>query len=200
MLRKLAVFCLVSAAAADVLAQSVIVPRAILESYVGAYRTASGDVTRIMLQRGLLVGEDGAGRRTRFVAQSENVFLAESGEVRMEFVKGGAGTVTRLLLTGPSPSEEAIRVQVARDILERYIGTYTISSDLSMAITFEGDRLIAQITGQSKVPVFAESATKFFVQDFSSGDVAELEFGTEQGGPVYVVLRQNGYEQKVTRN
>lgn len=37
------------------------------------------------------------------------------------------------------------------------------------------------------------------MQDYNSSDVAQLEFGEEPGGTVFVVFRQAGFEQKVTR-
>lgn len=67
-----------------------------------------------------------------------------------------------------------------------------------MDVTLEGARLIAQATGASKHPLFPESATKFFVQDYQAEDVAQLEFGHGTDG-AFVIFRQSGFEQRVLR-
>jgi hypothetical protein len=60
-------------------------------------------------------------------------------------------------------------------------------------VTVEDGHLVTQGSGQGKVPMMAESETKFFPMAFD----AELEFYKDEPGHVsYAMLRQNGHETK----
>lgn len=197
MFLKLASCCLACLVAAAASAQSVMVPRATLESYVGAYQTASGHITRVMLKRDQLVSEDSLGGMTwltQLIAQSETSFVAGTDGVRVEFVKDGTGRVTHLLRTGSSAKDKAVRVVVTPEVLAEYVGSYALEAEFSIAITVEGDQLMAQGPSQSKHPLFPESVNRFFVQDYNSDDVAQLEFGIDQKGSAFVIIRQGGGE------
>jgi hypothetical protein len=54
-------------------------------------------------------------------------------------------------------------------------------------ITLEGDQLYSQATGQPKVPIFAETETKFFLKVVD----AQVEFFKDESGKVlYFVIHQ----------
>lgn len=166
-----------------------------VETYVGAYRTPSGQVIRMVVQRNRLVRHDAAGNIS-FEHESDDVFVGGTTKQRVQFVRGKTGDVTHLIMA----DEKAIRVVIAPDLLPKYVGYYPLSADFGMTITLEGGQLIAQATGQSKHPLIPESATTFFVHDSNSTnshDVAQLEFGAEP--QPFVIFRQSGGEQKVLR-
>ena len=54
------------------------------------------------------------------------------------------------------------RVEVARNVLDRYVGTYHVVPGLDLKIYFEGDRLFAQGTNQPRFQMIPESETDFF--------------------------------------
>jgi CubicO group peptidase (beta-lactamase class C family) len=84
-------------------------------------------------------------------------------------------------------------VKVDRSILVRYVGTYELGPDFSVAFTLDGDQLMTQATNQPKFPVFPESETKFFLKVVD----AEVEFVSDGKGSIsYVVLHENGHESK----
>jgi CubicO group peptidase (beta-lactamase class C family) len=90
------------------------------------------------------------------------------------------------------------RTAVAVDpkILASYAGTYELTPTFSLAVTVEDGHLVTQGSGQGKVPMMAESETKFFPTAFD----AELEFYKDDLGHVpYAVLRQNGRETKALK-
>src|SRR6201998_4784879 len=58
--------------------------------------------------------------------------------------------------------EERKEIVVPAKILAEYVGSYELRPDLLFVVTLEGGQLITQITGQPKVPIFAESETMFF--------------------------------------
>ena len=63
-------------------------------------------------------------------------------------------------------------------------------------VTLEGDQLITQITGQPKVPIFAESETMFYPKVVD----AEIEFfRNEKGQVTHLVLHQGGRDTKALR-
>jgi CubicO group peptidase (beta-lactamase class C family) len=85
------------------------------------------------------------------------------------------------------------QVKVDRAILARYVGTYELAPNFSIAFTLDGDQLLTQATNQPKFPVFPESQTKFFLKVVD----AQVEFFTDDKGQVsYMMLRQNGRDMK----
>ena len=61
-----------------------------------------------------------------------------------------------------------------------------------MTITLEGDRLMGQLTGQGKLPIFPQSETLFFLKVVD----AQLEFAADASS---LVLHQNGRDTKANR-
>ena len=57
-----------------------------------------------------------------------------------------------------------VRTAVAVDpkILAQYAGTYGLGPKFDLVVTVENGQLMTQATGQGKIPLFAESETKFF--------------------------------------
>ncbi len=78
-------------------------------------------------------------------------------------------------------------VKVDPALLARYAGTYKASEG---TITFlaEGNQLIVQFSNGTKIPVFPESQTKFFLKVAT----AEYEFVTDDKGQVSSVLMHQG--------
>ena len=58
------------------------------------------------------------------------------------------------------PQRKAIEVDVK--VLDGYVGRYQLAPGVVLSITREGGRLFAQVTGQNRAEVFAESESKFF--------------------------------------
>ena len=63
-------------------------------------------------------------------------------------------------------------------------------------VTLEGDQLISQATGQGKIPLFAETETKFFTKVMD----AQIEFLKDDKGAVtHLMLYQGAAEIKAPR-
>jgi outer membrane protein assembly factor BamB len=76
-------------------------------------------------------------------------------------------------------------------ILGGYAGDYEMMPGQAMTVSLEGEKLMAQLPGQPKVELLAESETRFFVND----SPAEFEFVKDASGQCQqVVLRQGGFE------
>jgi CubicO group peptidase (beta-lactamase class C family) len=84
-------------------------------------------------------------------------------------------------------------VKVDPAILAAYVGTYQLAPDFSIIVTFENGKLMALATHQPSVQLFPESQTKFFLKVVD----AQLEFVKDEKGQVaYLVLHQNGHDEK----
>jgi CubicO group peptidase (beta-lactamase class C family) len=71
-------------------------------------------------------------------------------------------------------------LEVAPEILDKYVGEYQITPTLNLTITREGKRLFFQPTGQAKVQVFAESETEFVIRQVR----AKIKFNKNEKGEV----------------
>jgi CubicO group peptidase (beta-lactamase class C family) len=88
-------------------------------------------------------------------------------------------------------------VKLSETQLQDFAGTYQLSPNFAITFTVEKGQLISQATGQGKVPLFAESDTKFFARMVD----AEIEFSRDTTGKVVsMTLYQNGNQIKGPRN
>jgi len=93
-------------------------------------------------------------------------------------------------------STERKEVTVSPKLLADYVGSYQLAPGVAMDITLDGGQLMTQVTGQGKVPIFAQSDTKFFPKVVD----AEIEFFRDDKGAVsYLVLHQGGRDMKAPR-
>jgi VWFA-related protein len=83
------------------------------------------------------------------------------------------------------------------EVLAQYAGTYSMGPDMNVAITQEENRLFTQVTGEVKLPLYAESETKFFLKAVAG---AENEFVKDDGGSVtHMIVRRGKEETTVPR-
>ena len=76
--------------------------------------------------------------------------------------------------------------------LSKYVGTYQMGPGVELSVTLDGDQVMAQLTGQSKFPIVADSETLFFYRVVE----ATLEFQKDASGAVTAVrLRQGSINQ-----
>jgi CubicO group peptidase (beta-lactamase class C family) len=91
-----------------------------------------------------------------------------------------------------------VRTAVTLDpkILPQYAGTYALAPNFDLVVTVENGQLITQATGQGKIPLFAESETKFFPTVIP----AEIEFVKDADGKVTaLILHQGDHEMKAPK-
>ncbi|MBZ5620296.1 MAG: DUF3471 domain-containing protein [Acidobacteriia bacterium] len=106
-------------------------------------------------------------------------------------------TVTRVATVVEHPQETARKeITLPKETLAKYAGLYEMSPRVHMTITVEGEQLISQLTGQGKVPLFAESDGKFFPKVVD----AQLEFVKDGNGKVTtLILHQGGADRPMKR-
>jgi CubicO group peptidase (beta-lactamase class C family) len=84
---------------------------------------------------------------------------------------------------------ERKEIQVAAKTLEKYVGQYQLTPQLVLNVTFEQGKLLAQISTQPKLELFAESETVFFFKTVN----AQVTFvANAQGDVTGIVFRLGG--------
>lgn len=86
-------------------------------------------------------------------------------------------------------------ISLPPEVLRRYVGTYSLAPQQSVMITLEGNQLMFQMSGQSHIPMFAESATRFFLKAVD----AQVDFVEEHGKVTHLVKHQNGGDVTAAR-
>lgn len=80
-------------------------------------------------------------------------------------------------------------VAVGEQVLEEYIGSYQFASNAFFTTTRRGDKLFAQLTGQSRLRVFASAQNRFYYRAVN----ARLTFNRGADGKIEsLTLHQNG--------
>ena len=72
--------------------------------------------------------------------------------------------------------------------LSKYAGVYQMRPNVDLTVTLDGEKLMAQLTGQPKLPIFAESETLFFYKVVE----ATLEFQADASGATTGVRLKQG--------
>lgn len=77
-------------------------------------------------------------------------------------------------------------------VLDAYVGRYVVDSPkLTFTVNREGDRLMAQLTGQASYEIYPESETSFFYKVVE----ASITFAKDKDGRItHLVLHQNGQD------
>jgi CubicO group peptidase (beta-lactamase class C family) len=87
-------------------------------------------------------------------------------------------------------------VDVDKGVLEKYAGVYRMAPQFALTVTVEDGKLMVQATGQPKLPVFAESQTKFFYKVVD----AQITFHSDKSGEVKkLILHQLGRDMEAIR-
>jgi CubicO group peptidase (beta-lactamase class C family) len=80
--------------------------------------------------------------------------------------------------------------------LSAFVGTYEMAPNVNLMVTLDTDHLMAQLSGQQKFQLFAESDTRFFVKVVD----AQVDFVKDASGAVtQAVLHQSGRDIKGTK-
>jgi CubicO group peptidase (beta-lactamase class C family) len=91
---------------------------------------------------------------------------------------------------------ERKEIALSDGILRQYVGTYQLQPNVNLMFSVDGGQPMIQQTGQTKVPIFAETDTRFFAKVVN----AQIEFEKDGTGKV-IALRifQNGRETRAPR-
>jgi CubicO group peptidase (beta-lactamase class C family) len=111
--------------------------------------------------------------------------VAERGDVSV----GRFLSILDLIVTAKTGITDHIEVRVDESVLREYVGTYELAPGAVMTITLDNGGLFAQLTGQRRAPIFAESESRFFYRSAN----ATISFTRNPSGSVTgLVLHQTG--------
>ena len=186
--------------------KEITVAAKILEQYVGTYELAPKINMMVTLEGGQLITQASGQGKVPLFAMSETKFFPKVVDAEIEFGRDDKGAVNYLVLHQGGRDMKAPRVSdkvaerkevvVSPKILALYTGTYELRPGFELVITLEGGQLVSQATGEGKIPLFAESETKFFPKVMD----AEIEFLKDDKGAVtHLMLHQGPTEIKAPR-
>ncbi|MGH9908880.1 MAG: DUF3471 domain-containing protein, partial [Pyrinomonadaceae bacterium] len=173
----------------------------VLDNYAGVYQLNEKEEA-IVRREGekLFVSFPNAGK-SEISPSSETEFFVKESRSRLSFTRNAAGLVTGFVMTGSyGPDQEATkttkplpaeRQAIALDtaVYDGYVGEYEIAPSFSITISKEGNKLMAQATGQPRIELLPESQTKFFVKEVA----VQIEFVVDGTGKAKgLVLHQGG--------
>jgi hypothetical protein len=91
---------------------------------------------------------------------------------------------------------ERTAIALPAGTLSRYEGRFALAPAAVLTISAEGERLFAQLTGQPKIEVFAESADEFFLKVVDAQ--LSFRFGAD-GKASGITLHQGGRDMPAER-
>ncbi|MFZ1933741.1 MAG: serine hydrolase [Thermoguttaceae bacterium] len=177
--------------------KTVAVDAATLARYVGVYPLFVGFDLTVSLDKGQLMVQGTGQPKLPVFAESPTKFFYKAVDAQITFVLDKDGKVEKLVLHQNGADVEGKRtVAVAAATLARYAGTYQLFAGFDMTVSVEHGQLLVQCTGQAKLPVFAESPTKFFYKAVD----AQITFAPDKNGNVdMLILHQNGANLQAKR-
>ena len=182
----------------------------LLDQYVGRYRLSANYVLGILVEDDrLYVRAPNRGTRL-LVPTSETEFIEVESGLRITFrIRADTRRVDHLVFeqAGYGRRADRISAEVGLDpatrpaltlpeaTLARYVGRYEEQPGFGIAITRQGARLLARMTDQEAIEIFAESETDFFYRD---RDV-RISFRLDGGAADALVWRQGGAALEMRR-
>ncbi len=195
------------------LGQSIADPAAIrldpklLDDYAGTYDLEDGGLVTVRREGETLTVQRTGGARTPLKAAARDRFFVPEAMTTLRFERDATGKAIAMVRermgarerlprsTRPAPRER-VAVKLDPKRLDALVGEYELVPGFVLAVTREGDRLMTQATGQSRVEVFPESPTEFFLKVVD----AQLSFVVGPGGKCdRLVLHQGGRDMPARR-
>jgi CubicO group peptidase (beta-lactamase class C family) len=184
----------------------------LFDLYVGRYQAAPNVVLHITREGSRLFAQATGQPRFELFPESDRVFFFKVMDAQVSFETDGRSRATRAIWHQAGLNTPAQRTEVddpqqvdrperrvvatAPTRLEGYVGRYQLAPNMILAITREGDRLLAQATGQGRFELFPDSESSFFAK------VADIQIDFEpgeQGRPTALILRQSGANVRANR-
>ena len=172
-----------------------------LQAYAGTYRLRPGFDVRVFLIDGKLLAQATGQGPIPLLASAPNEFFVRGAEIAITFNRDASGAVTGLVLhqngdhAAPRLPDEAT-VALDADTLAAYVGKYQLTPNAAFDITLKDGQLLAQLTGQPVVPVFASARDKFFYKAVD----AQIDFARGPDGKVdALVLHQGGKDLRAPK-
>ncbi|MBI1752914.1 MAG: serine hydrolase [Acidobacteria bacterium] len=175
-----------------------------LARLAGAYQH-EGFRRVISLEQGKLMSKTGGGPVTELIPLSETVFQMKGVDLMLRFELSGQGVagVRRQVVGGPEEdlakkitAETRAAAKVDPGTFEVLAGTYQLAPNFELRVWREGDRFLAQATGQGQAEIYPETETRYFLRVVD----AQLDFTLGPGGKAEsLILTQGGRKMPAKR-
>ena len=170
------------------------------KEYAGVYENANGEQRVIAVTGNKLTSQRGSGNKLSIKPYEKDKFFFDNVLHTLHFIRNSAGQIEKLKYISRNEQSDWIKTnkpvapntpepKVDKAILNSYVGDYELAPNFIITISLDGDKLMAQATGQGKNEIFAESPTRFFLKVVD----AQLEFfkGTDNK-VTHLILYQDG--------
>ena len=173
-----------------------------MADYVGIYEIKPGDERTITLEDNALYSIRTEGSKTPIVAIGRDEFLYERSFTVMRFARDKSGKVIGATTFQRNGKEtyavktdkkikEQVEIQLPVEVLDDYVGDFELMPGFSILVSMDGEKLMAQATGQPAFQLFAESKDHFFLKEVD----AQVVFNRNDKGVVHsLTLFQGGQE------
>jgi CubicO group peptidase (beta-lactamase class C family) len=179
--------------------KAVTVAPHVLQQYVGVYKIDDKNTRTIRYEDGKLSMQRTGRERFPLTAYKENAFFFPDSLATLEFVRDAKGAVTALAMTNdggdpvthPRTEEKPLErtaVKIAAATFDAYLGRYELAPGFALEVKRDGEKMLAQGTGQPAIEIFPMSDTAFFSKMVD----AELHFEKNADGVIGLVLNQGG--------
>jgi uncharacterized protein YneR len=182
----------------------------LLGRYVGQYELSATYVLTIVVESDrLYVRAPGRGTRLLIPASETEFIEVESGLRIMFGIREDTREVDHLVFEQQGFGRRADKVtsevgldpetrpamMLSDDVLSRYVGEYEEQPGFGISISKDGDQLLAQMTDQAGVEIFAESETEFFYRDTNT----RISFRLGNELVEALILHQGGVDFEMRR-
>ena len=161
----------------------------IRDDYLGQYDYTGGIMT-ITQERDQLFAQLTGQPRFEIFPKSETEFFWKAVDAQITFVRNSKGEVTHVIhhqggqpLKAPKLKKRDV-AQIDTAVYSTYVGKYDYGHGAILTVTKEGDRLLAQMTGQPKFEIFPKSETEFFWKIVN----AQVTFAKNDKGQVSKII------------
>jgi hypothetical protein len=175
------------------------VPADIIDQYPGVYDDEDG-IQRLITKEGTqLFSQRSGGMKLKIKQFAPDKFFFDDYFMILTFKRDGSGKiisadaddrgVITIYTRTSKPIPAHVEIKLETDVLTNFTGEFELAPGFVLAVTLEGDRIFTQATGQSKVEIYPESETKFFLKVVD----AQLDFVKDESGKFNkVILHQGG--------
>ncbi|MCU0363420.1 MAG: serine hydrolase, partial [Bacteroidales bacterium] len=178
----------------------------LLDNYAGVYENSEGVKRTISKEGNQLYSQRQGSQRLEIKPNGRDSFFFDNSLTVITFSRDAAGKITEAVtddrgqkVTWKKTDQKVTakkEMTVDGEKLQQYVGEYELQPGFVMTVTRDGSKLFTQATGQSKVEVYAESETKFFLKVVE----AQIEFLKDDGGKYNtLVLYQGGRRMEAKR-
>lgn len=159
----------------------------------------------VSLEHGKLMSKTGGGSATEMIPLSETTFQLKGADLMLRFELSGqeVAGVRRQAVGGPEEDlarkitvETRAAAKVDPAAFDVLVGTYQLAPGFELRVWREGDRFLAQATGQGQAEIYPETETRYFLRVVD----AQLDFTLGADGRAEsLVLTQGGRKMPAKR-